>query len=240
METFRYLTAKEVECRVATCNEKGVSLLLYKDARCDMRILDETVGAKNWKRHHDVVNGNLFCTVSIWDEDKKEWIDKQDVGKESNAEKEKGQASDSFKRACVNWGIGRELYTSPFIWIPSSKVKMEQYKGKWTTNDKFKVKEMVVEQGEIKELVISNEKTSAVVFSYGSGNKTQTKPEPKSETKPQTATEAQLKRLWAVAGKAGVEESGLHEFIQKAFKKQSIKELTSAEVDAICKRLESR
>ena len=116
---FRNLYADEIECRVGQINEKGLSLLLYKDARCDMNILDETVGAKNWKRRHTRDNAN--CIVSIWDSEKKEWIDKEDTGTESNTEKEKGLASDSFKRACTCLGIGRELYTAPFIWIPKEK-----------------------------------------------------------------------------------------------------------------------
>lgn len=113
---FRTLNADEIECRVGTCTDNGFSLLLYKDARVDMNLLDETVGSMNWKREHQVVNGNLFCTVSIWDEEKKEWITKQDVGTESNTEAVKGEASDAFKRACFNVGIGRELYSAPFIW----------------------------------------------------------------------------------------------------------------------------
>lgn len=115
MKQFRALTADDIECRVSTVSDKGCSLLLYKDARCDMKILDETVGPENWKRSHELINGNLFCNVSLWDEGKKEWVTKQDVGTESYTEKEKGQASDAFKRACFNWGIGRELYTAPFI-----------------------------------------------------------------------------------------------------------------------------
>ena len=114
---FRKLRANEIDVRVATVTEKGVSLLLYKDARCDMNILDETVGAMNWQREHQLIGDRLYCTVSIYDENKNIWVSKQDVGTESYAEKEKGQASDSFKRACFNWGIGRELYTAPFIWV---------------------------------------------------------------------------------------------------------------------------
>jgi hypothetical protein len=82
-----------------------------------MRLLDEVVGPMNWKREHELINDNLFCTVSIYDADKGIWVSKQDVGVESNTEKEKGQASDAFKRACVNFGIGRELYTAPSIAI---------------------------------------------------------------------------------------------------------------------------
>ena len=112
---FRTLRASEIDCRISTASQKGVSLLLYKDARVDQNILDETVGPMNWQRSHSRDNAN--CTVSLWDEEKQQWIAKEDTGTESNTEKEKGLASDSFKRACFNWGIGRELYTAPFIWI---------------------------------------------------------------------------------------------------------------------------
>lgn len=134
---FRLLNADEIEARVATVNEKGCSLLLYKDARCDMNILDETVGAMNWMRSH--TRGNANCIVSIWDKEKEQWISKEDTGTESFTEKEKGLASDSFKRACFNWGIGRELYSAPFIWISADKVNLSQKNGKYTTYDKFVV-----------------------------------------------------------------------------------------------------
>lgn len=113
---FRTLHADEIECRVGTCNDKGCSLLMYKNARVDMTLLDEVVGPENWKREHELINGNLFCTVSVRSASG-DWVSKQDVGTESNTEKEKGQASDAFKRACVNWGIGRELYTCPLVWV---------------------------------------------------------------------------------------------------------------------------
>lgn len=113
---FRTLKPNEIEIRAARCNEKGAQFLLYKDARVDMNILDETVGPERWQRRHNEHNGNLFCEVGIKTEGG-EWIWKEDAGAESNTEAEKGHASDSFKRACVNWGIGRELYTSPHIWI---------------------------------------------------------------------------------------------------------------------------
>ena len=113
---FRKLNENEIEVRVQSIKEgKGAVLLLYKDARCDMNILDETVGAFNWKREHSRDNAN--CTVSLWDADKGQWVGKEDTGTESNTEAAKGLASDSFKRACFNWGIGRELYTAPFIWV---------------------------------------------------------------------------------------------------------------------------
>ncbi|MDQ0459090.1 hypothetical protein [Clostridium sardiniense] len=142
---FRTLKESEIDVRVATVTEKGVSLLLYKDARCDMNILDEAVGPMNWKRAHTRENAN--CIVSIWDEDKEQWISKEDTGTESFTEKEKGQASDSFKRACFNWGIGRELYTAPFIWVSKENCNIKS-KGnnKWTCTDKFSVEKIAYDE----------------------------------------------------------------------------------------------
>jgi hypothetical protein len=137
LKEFRLLKADEISCRVNQINDKGLTLLLYKDARVDMDILDETVGCMNWKKEYTRDNKN--CIVSIWDSEKKEWISKEDTGTESNNEAEKGLASDSFKRACVNWGIGRELYTAPFIYIPASKVEITPKGNKFTTYDKFRV-----------------------------------------------------------------------------------------------------
>lgn len=164
---FRDLRADEIECRVSTINEKGCALLLYKDARCDMNILDETLGVTGWKRHHEVINGNLFCTVEVYDEEKNEWISKQDVGKESYAQKEKGQASDSFKRACFNLGIGRELYTAPFIWISAKdgNVTLTNVEnGKIVTYDKFVVEQIIIENKKIVALSIRNTSLNKRVF----------------------------------------------------------------------------
>lgn len=104
IKEIRLLRADEIECRIAVLNEKGLSLLLYKDARVDQKILDETFGVFGWKRSHQCIDGNLYCTVEIRDKETGEWIAKQDVGTTNYAEKEKSQASDSFKRACFNWG----------------------------------------------------------------------------------------------------------------------------------------
>ena len=140
---IRLLRADEIECRIGMVSEKGISLLLYKDARADMKILDEVFGSMNWQRKHEVIGGNLYCTVSVWDNEKKQWISKMDVGTESNTERTKGQASDSFKRSCFNLGIGRELYTAPFIWISAGKVKIEKRQdGKLFTQDKFIVRDI--------------------------------------------------------------------------------------------------
>ena len=118
MENIRLLRADEIDCRPQTVKAGGCSLLLYKDARCDMAILDEIYGSLNWKREHTRDNHN--CIVSVWNSDIQQWISKEDTGIESYSEAAKGLASDSFKRACVNFGIGRELYTAPFIWIKLS------------------------------------------------------------------------------------------------------------------------
>lgn len=168
---IRLLTADEIECRVGTINEKGLSLLLYKDARADMKILDEVYGSMNWQRTHEVIGGNLYCNVQIYDEKKKEWISKMDVGTESYTEKEKGQASDSFKRACVSVGIGRELYTAPFIWIPASKCKIQPKDNRYIIYDKFKVKEIAYnEKREIVGLTILNQ-DGAVVYTLKKNEK---------------------------------------------------------------------
>ena len=127
MKEIPLLTANDVECRIKKITHEGAVLLLYKTARVDMRILDEVYGSMNWQRHHEVINNNLFCTISVWDSEKSQWISKQDVGTESNAEAEKGQASDAFKRAGFAWGIGRELYDSPFIWISGKVSKYDRF-----------------------------------------------------------------------------------------------------------------
>lgn len=115
---MRALKPNEVDVRVGSVGKKGVTMLLYKNARVDMQILDETYGAENWQRDHKEVKGNLYCGIGIWDEKKSQWVWKWDCGAESNTEKEKGEASDAFKRAGFNVGIGRELYTAPFIFLP--------------------------------------------------------------------------------------------------------------------------
>lgn len=161
---FRKLEPNEIECRIGTISDKGLSLLLYKDARVDMNLLDETVGPMNWKREHTRENRN--CIVSIWDSEKKEWVSKEDTGTESNTEAEKGLASDSFKRACFNWGIGRELYTAPFIWIKAEDCNISSgYNGKPKCNDRFVVAKLTYnENGDIDGLAIQNAKTGKLVF----------------------------------------------------------------------------
>ena len=154
---FRDLRADEIECRVQSVKENGLVLLLYKDARVDMNILDETVGSANWQREHYECKGNLFCRVGIdvnavHEVAEPRWVFKSDCGTESNTEAQKGEASDSFKRACFNWGIGRELYTAPFTWIPADKCNIKNGK----CYDKFVVEKIIIENKQITAIAIFN------------------------------------------------------------------------------------
>lgn len=167
---FRLLKAEEIDCRVASIDKTWCTLLLYKDARVDMNVLDETVGAMNWKKSYSRDNAN--CTVSLWDEEKKQWVDKEDTGVESFSEKEKGLASDSFKRACFNWGIGRELYTAPSIFVlprkDMGKIRKPDEEsneffvgnnGKYTTKTRFYVDYIDYDENRnIQDLIIRDHK----------------------------------------------------------------------------------
>lgn len=169
---FRDLTEKEIECKIATINEKGLTLLLYKTARTDMQLLDEIVGGYNWKCEYQEIKGNMYCGLSIYDEDKKEWITKWDCGVESAfGDKEKGEASDAFKRAGFKWGIGRELYTSPFIWIGNDKCNIQKRNDKFICYDKFEVGKIQITNGEITGLAIKNTTTNNRVYVYAKEEK---------------------------------------------------------------------
>jgi len=167
---IRLLKADEIECRVGTINDKGFSILLYKDARVDMNILDETFGSMNWQREHKEIKGNLYCGISVWDDEKQQWITKWDCGIESignDGNEKKGESSDAFKRAGFNVGIGRELYTAPFIWINDNVVKNANGKLEPTKEMKnLKVAEIEYnDKKEINRLVIINK--VGAVFEYG-------------------------------------------------------------------------
>lgn len=171
MLEFRPLKAEEIECKVSMVRESGVQLLLYKTARTDMQLLDETVGAYNWQCKYEEIKENMYCTISLYDKDKGEWVSKQDCGVESAfGDKEKGEASDAFKRAGFKVGIGRELYTSPFIWVSSDKCNIKestnaQGKKIYTTNDTFIVDSIgYSKEREIITLVIRNAKTNEICF----------------------------------------------------------------------------
>lgn len=198
----RALRADEIDVRVQSLQEDfktkevtGAILLLYKNARVDMDILDEEYGKLGWQRTHEFKDGKLYCTVSVWDKEKQMWICREDVGTESNQDAEKGQASDSFKRANVNFGIGRELYTAPPIWINASGIKTyKDNKGFNKSRDKFSVVEIDIQDKQIKGLVIKNDSKGEIVFTFGTlkgkyqGNNQPPKQMPqKTENKPKTA-----------------------------------------------------
>lgn len=172
MKAIRDLTASEIDCRVQSVKDNGLILLLYKDARVDMNILDETFGAENWQREHYECKGNLFCRIGVKIND--EWVWKSDCGTESNTEAQKGEASDSFKRAGFNWGIGRELYTAPFIWVGADKCDIKGGK----CYDTFKVQSITIKDKTITALTIYNEKKKCVAFTFG---KSAPAKEPKKE-----------------------------------------------------------
>lgn len=181
MNMFRTLRADEIDCRIAQVKKdgSGLSLLLYKDARCDQNILDEVVGPFNWKREHTRDNKN--CIVSIWDKEKGQWIGKEDTGTESNTEREKGLASDSFKRACFNWGIGRELYTAPFIWIEKGNFTFKDGK----CFDRFTVHGIGYTDGVITGLEIKNQKMNKIVYRFGKIEETAPEKPEKPDDEPQ-------------------------------------------------------
>lgn len=219
---FRDLKFDEIECRVQSVKENGLVLLLYKDARVDMNILDETVGSARWQREHYECKGNLFCRVGICVETKKgesifpEWVWKSDCGTESNTEAQKGEASDSFKRACFNWGIGRELYTAPFTWIPADKceIKAKEFGGKKTfvCSDRFIVKSITIEDKRITALEIYNTTKKCIAFSFPDKPKAE-----KPATKPsiichdcgKTVDEAMAKRTEKAFGVCLCKDCGL-------------------------------
>lgn len=133
------LSANEIDFRIQSINKGGyATILAYKDARVDINRLNDVCTPLGWKRRH--LNGNHNCVVSLWDDQNKHWVDKEDTGTESNTEAAKGLASDSFKRACFNWGIGTELYDYPIISVKlnSDEVNMSGQRPKQTWNLKLK------------------------------------------------------------------------------------------------------
>lgn len=230
---FRTLKPEEIDVRIGQefKDKNGVTLLLYKNARVDMDMLDEAVGPTNWQRRH--IRENANCIVSIWDKDKNAWVDKEDTGTESYTEKEKGLASDSFKRACVNWGIGRELYTAPrmVLYGDSEQLKYENYH----------VAEIEYnENREIAKVVITNQK-GIVVFPKSANSTTPKKTPTSVNTTPQqTSTDskvispAQAKMIFAIA-------NGELEKVKGVMAKYGYTETKTIKVEdyeKICKELE--
>lgn len=238
MLKFRPLTADDVEVRISTVKKNGVQLLLYKDARVDQNVLDESVGVENWQKKYEMIGGNLFCSVGILVDRGagiKEWIWKQDVGVESYTEKEKGQASDAFKRACFCLGIGRELYTAPFIWISADKVEIKDAgKDTYKCYERFAVRSMTVSDGRITALSVINSK-GIEVFSYGKRTAQSAIQEPTQvyEQKPMLVTDAEIKILEAELARTGVTK----QVICNAYHVNDLSEFTLGQYNSCKKRL---
>lgn len=171
MRQFRLLEKDEIECRISEISKSGngLSLLLYKTARTDAALLDETVGWQNWQNQFECIDGKMYCGIGIYsrheDENWSEWVWKWDCGTESNTEAEKGQASDAFKRAGFKWGIGAELYSSPRIWISADKCEIKEVGGKFRCYDTFSVEKIAYDDKEnISGLAIRNDKTGKRCF----------------------------------------------------------------------------
>lgn len=227
METkYRLLKPSEIDVRIGTVGAKGVTLLLYKDARVDMNILDETHGSELWQRDHKEVKGNMYAGVGIWNDVINQWVWKWDCGTESNTEKEKGEASDSFKRACVNLGIGRELYTSPFIFV---RCETEQKDGrKYVLKNTFEFSGCRVEsiayneEREISALSIAN-KQGTIIFSTGTERNVPTKRADKKADEPDFSemaesqiTKSQANVLKTLINQFGADEKKLCDYYKVA------------------------
>lgn len=233
---FRALRADEIDCRIQSLSENkngvGAVVLLYKDARVDMNILDETVGAMNWKRSHELIGDRLYCTISIRDENN-EWVSKQDVGTESNTEKEKGQASDSFKRAGFNWGIGRELYSSPFIYI---KLRDDEFfkdkNGKLKTYSKFKVSDIEYDENKnIILLVIGDNNDER--FVYGKKTIYNQKQRRESKNKPVEPNAKIKHEIFEITKQKGILPADVTKYIAETFKKPKLEFLDEFELVAM-------
>lgn len=220
---FRKLRADEIDVRIQSITKTGSALLLlYKDARCDQNILDETVGPMNWQRKHTRDNAN--CIVGIWDDAKGQWVEKEDTGTESNTEKEKGLASDSFKRACFNWGIGRELYTAPTMFFPAELMN-DKY-------DRFRVTEIEYEGNVIADITVLNEKTGE---SKTYSNRKVPPIKAKPAAKPKKATQKQVKEVSdLIVEYAGLCESAeitdITELLKRKFNFKDFKDLDENQI----------
>ncbi len=221
--TFRNLKADEIEIRVGqeSKNKDKFSLLLYKNARVDMSLLDEIVGQGNWQREHKILGDDIYCRVGIYNKDRNEWVWFEDAGSSGNVEPEKSKATSSFKRACVSVGIGRELYSAPKIWINTTE--NNQPKG-----ENYSVQSIGYnEKREITKLTIANDKTGEIVYSYPKGAKVSQNgaKQPKNDIRedlqaPDTITEEDLKQielyLATIKGNQ-MKEYAFNEYLTKTF-----------------------
>ena len=243
--SFRPLTANEIECRVGNVAQSGSGffLLLYKNARVDQTILDETFGAWNWQSKYYQVKNTMVCSVGVYNEKRNEWIWKDNGGDDDyQAEQVKAELSDAFKRACFNWGIGRELYYSPKIWVNATNDN--------TTKARYSVKVIEYDQNKrITRLVIINDKTKEVVFLYGKEDKVAQKGENTPKTSDASANEPKgsidkndLKTIQAYIAAFSREESrtNFYSWLDKTFGTMNPETLTLSQGKQVLKVLSGK
>ena len=202
---IRNLNPEEIECRVGAIMEQGITLLLYKNARVDQTVLDEVFGIFGWQGRHNIIGNELYCILSIWDEEKCQWVQKEDVGTESDYEKAKGAASDSFKRACFNIGIGRELYSAPFIYIPINKVRIADKNGKKCVKDSFSVKHIETTRDKvITALEIVNQRGEMVYTYRTSAVSVQISEMDRENETSERISQEEIQTLYTELGRTGV------------------------------------
>ena len=243
---FRPLNAEEVEIRVDSVSARGVSLLIYKNARVDMALLDETVGAMNWQRKHSVVNNNLYCSVGIRNPETGEWVWKDDVGVEGYAAKEKSEASDSFKRSCTNWGIGRELYTAPFIFVQCATKPKEGGRG-YDMVDKYQFNDAWVShityKGEggyrqIDELMVMDKRRTTIYSNCGKPKDMTVLPASEEELNEEFNVDSKVKPVQLTALRERLKKLNLgDDSVLKAYKLKKIEDLTLANLSDLNTRL---
>lgn len=242
---FRTLTANEIECRVGNVakDSSGFFLLLYKNARVDANILDETVGEFNWNKEYYQVKNTMFCKVGIWCEERKEFVYKSDAGDDdTQMEQIKAEASDSFKRACFAWGIGRELYYSPKIYIKATddNNKFARYSVKVIEYDDKK---------RITRLVIINDKTKEVVFLFGkeqkvaqNGENAQKTPTPSADEPKGSIDKNDLKTIQAYIAAYNSEDSRkrFYAYLEKTYGTMNPETLTLSQGKQVLKMLSGK
>ena len=247
---FRDLLCDEIELRVGSTNDSGFQLLLYKNARVDMALLDEVVGVGNWQREHIILGNDIYCRLGIWNKELNQWVWKTDAGSSGTIEEEKSKASDSFKRAATNFGLGRCLYTAPFVWIVT-----KDKNGKLTGEDKktcrYSVKVIAYTNHKISQLVIINDKTKQVVFSYGykennsqnadlTPKTTETQPTPTvEEPKGSIATEdlAKIRQMISLYQR-DESRTKFFAYVEKTYNVKFLEELSLSQGKEIVKMLE--
>lgn len=233
---FRCLKPEEVEVRVGRCSEKGVSLLLYKTARTDANLLDETYGPERWQCDYKDIDGKLYCGIGVLFDGI--WVWKWDTGTESNMEAQKGEASDAFKRAGFKWGIGRELYTAPRIWVGPDKCRVvDGRNGKKQCFDDFRVTDMSVANGGIAKLTVCNMSRRGTVV-YGNAAS-----EPQDvETAPHVALRGRYGRISELKDEClglGIREDGIRSWLEASFGGISFDELDDRQLNAVERHLET-